>query len=156
MGGASISGHAKDVACCLGMLENVHLCASFVRALCELCASATSTVHIRPLFYAHKVSFKFHDPPELTPPYIQVNDVAFQYDNGPKIFSQVNLGVWPSSRIAIVGANGAGKSTLLNLLTGDLDPSSGQVYAPLSPCPQPALLLVFLRSLLYGMSDARR
>jgi len=73
------------------------------------------------------VSFRFPDPPELPPPYIQLNDVEFQYENGPKIFSKVNLGVWPSSRIAIVGANGAGKSTLLNLLTGDLAPSAGQV-----------------------------
>lgn len=77
------------------------------------------------------VSFRFPDPPELPPPYIQLNDVEFEYENGPKIFSGVNLGVWPSSRIAIVGANGAGKSTLLNLLTADLAPSSGQVCAGL-------------------------
>jgi ATP-binding cassette subfamily F protein 3 len=64
------------------------------------------------------VSFTFPDPPELSPPFLQMQDMHFEYAGGPQIFREVNLGIWPSSRIAVVGANGAGKSTLLNLLTG--------------------------------------
>ena len=74
------------------------------------------------------ITYRFPDPPELAPPFIQVTDMSFKYENGPSIFAGVNLGVWPSSRIAIVGANGSGKSTLLGLLTGDLSPSGGQVF----------------------------
>ncbi len=32
------------------------------------------------------------------------------------------------SRIAVIGPNGAGKSTLVNVLTGELIPTSGEVY----------------------------
>lgn len=53
--------------------------------------------------------------------------MSFTYPNGPKIFDSVDLGVWMDSRIAIVGPNGCGKSTLLSLMTGDLEPTSGEV-----------------------------
>lgn len=38
----------------------------------------------------------------------------------------VNFGIDMGSRIAIVGPNGAGKTTFMNLLSGDLEPSSGE------------------------------
>ncbi|MGB6242719.1 MAG: ABC transporter ATP-binding protein [Castellaniella sp.] len=40
---------------------------------------------------------------------------------------QVNLSIAPGSRHALIGPNGAGKTTLINLLTGYLEPTSGQV-----------------------------
>ncbi|KAJ1489320.1 P-loop containing nucleoside triphosphate hydrolase protein, partial [Baffinella frigidus] len=75
----------------------------------------------------YEVSFSFPDPPELPPPILQINSASFKYENGPRVFSDLNLGVWADSRIAIVGANGCGKSTLLNLLTGDLEATDGEV-----------------------------
>ena len=39
----------------------------------------------------------------------------------------VSLSIDPGDRLLITGANGTGKSTLLDVLTGRLDPSSGQV-----------------------------
>ena len=74
------------------------------------------------------MSFAFTDPPELSGgPFLQLSDVAFQYEDGPAIFAGVSLGVWATSRVAVVGANGAGKSTLLNLLTGELSATGGLI-----------------------------
>jgi iron complex transport system ATP-binding protein len=58
------------------------------------------------------------------------------YSVGPKYLVRgVNLSVNPGELSVIIGPNGAGKSTALSLLSGDLKPSSGQVFidgAPLS------------------------
>ncbi|WP_375393721.1 ABC-F family ATP-binding cassette domain-containing protein [uncultured Sphingomonas sp.] len=43
------------------------------------------------------------------------------------IIGDLSLRVTRKDRIGIVGANGAGKSTLLKLLTGELEPDSGQI-----------------------------
>jgi elongation factor 3 len=40
----------------------------------------------------------------------------------------INFQVSLSSRIAVIGPNGAGKSTLINVLTGELLPTTGDVY----------------------------
>ncbi|HUH87127.1 MAG TPA: ABC transporter ATP-binding protein [Pusillimonas sp.] len=42
--------------------------------------------------------------------------------------SDITLKFEPGSRHAIIGPNGAGKTTLINLLTGALQPTSGQVF----------------------------
>jgi iron complex transport system ATP-binding protein len=50
------------------------------------------------------------------------------YRSGPKtLLHDVSLAVRPGELLAMVGANGAGKSTLLRLLSGDLQPSTGEV-----------------------------
>jgi ABC-type branched-subunit amino acid transport system ATPase component len=41
--------------------------------------------------------------------------------------NQVSLNVQAGARHALIGPNGAGKTTLINLLTGFLEPTSGQV-----------------------------
>ncbi|MEG3087966.1 ABC-F family ATP-binding cassette domain-containing protein [Sphingomonas sp. PB4P5] len=43
------------------------------------------------------------------------------------IITDLSLRITRKDRIGIVGANGAGKSTLLKLLTGELEPDSGQI-----------------------------
>jgi elongation factor 3 len=84
---------------------------------------------------ATEMEFKFPEPGFLegvktkAKAIIRVNDMSFQYPGTPKpqltnIKFQVSLG----SRIAIIGANGAGKSTLVNVLTGDLLPTTGDIY----------------------------
>ncbi|ODV61402.1 translational elongation factor 3 [Ascoidea rubescens DSM 1968] len=60
---------------------------------------------------------------------VKVSNVSFQYPGTSKpqihdISFQVSL----SSRIAVIGPNGAGKSTLVNVLTGELLPTTGEVY----------------------------
>jgi ABC-type Mn2+/Zn2+ transport system ATPase subunit len=75
----------------------------------------------------YQVVFTFPDPPPLSPPIIQVNDVSFGYAGGKTLFKKLSFGVDMDSRITIVGPNGVGKSTLLKLMTGELKPTKGQV-----------------------------
>ena len=58
---------------------------------------------------------------------IQVNNVMLQFD-GKKLFDDVNLKFTKGNCYGIIGANGAGKSTFLRLLTGDLEPSRGDIF----------------------------
>ena len=47
---------------------------------------------------------------------------------GTVAVNDVDLEVRPGTLHAIIGPNGAGKTTLFNLLTGDMEPSSGHVF----------------------------
>jgi elongation factor 3 len=84
---------------------------------------------------ASDMEFKFPEPGFLegvktkAKAIIRVTNMTFQYPGTPKpqirdISFQCSLG----SRIAVIGPNGAGKSTLVNVLTGELIPTSGEVY----------------------------
>lgn len=74
----------------------------------------------------YTVQFEFPEPTELPPPLIQLNDVGFQYPGRDDFgLKDLNIGLDMGSRVAIVGPNGAGKTTLMNLLSGDIDPSTG-------------------------------
>ncbi|KAH0538811.1 translational elongation factor EF-1 alpha [Glutinoglossum americanum] len=84
---------------------------------------------------ASEMEFKFPEPGYLegvktkAKAIVRVNQMSFQYPGTPKpqisdITFQCSLG----SRIAVIGPNGAGKSTLVNVLTGELIPTSGDVY----------------------------
>ena len=44
------------------------------------------------------------------------------------LFEDVNIRFGKGNCYGIIGANGAGKSTFLKVLTGDLEPSEGEVY----------------------------
>jgi len=57
---------------------------------------------------------------------ITVSDLAIQFDKKP-LFSEVNIKFMPGSCYGVIGANGAGKSTFLKIISGDLDPSRGNV-----------------------------
>ena len=47
-----------------------------------------------------------------------------------EVLRDVNAGVERGDRIGIIGANGAGKSTFLRILSGDLEPTTGEVIIP--------------------------
>ncbi len=57
---------------------------------------------------------------------IIVNNLSINF-SGTNLFKDVNLKFVPGNCYGIIGANGAGKSTLLRILSGDLDPSSGDI-----------------------------
>jgi len=84
---------------------------------------------------ASELSFRFPEPGFLegvktkAKAIVRVNKMSFQYPGTEKpqisdISFQVSLG----SRIAVIGPNGAGKSTLVNVLTGELIPTTGEIY----------------------------
>lgn len=58
---------------------------------------------------------------------IEAQNISLQY--GKRIlFDEVNLKFLGDNCYGIIGANGAGKSTFLKILSGEVDPNSGQVY----------------------------
>lgn len=60
---------------------------------------------------------------------VKVSNMSFQYPGTSKPQIQnINFQCSLSSRIAVIGPNGAGKSTLINVLTGELLPTTGEVY----------------------------
>ncbi|EEH35707.1 elongation factor 3 [Paracoccidioides lutzii Pb01] len=95
------------------------------------CPSARSYFDLE----ASEMEFKFPEPGFLegvktkAKAIVRVNNMSFQYPGTSRpqiadISFQCSLG----SRIAVIGPNGAGKSTLVNVLTGELIPTSGEVY----------------------------
>ena len=57
---------------------------------------------------------------------ITVSDLGLQYSGQP-LFSHVDLQFIKGNCYGIIGANGAGKSTFLKILSGELEPTSGEV-----------------------------
>ncbi len=57
---------------------------------------------------------------------ITVSDLSLQYSGQP-LFSHVDLQFIKGNCYGIIGANGAGKSTFLKILSGELEPTSGEV-----------------------------
>lgn len=76
----------------------------------------------------YTVRLEFTEVPELSRPVMEVNNVHFRYsEKTPVIFDHIDFGIDMDSRICVVGPNGAGKSTLLKLLTGEIQPTTGEV-----------------------------
>jgi ABC-type multidrug transport system fused ATPase/permease subunit len=60
--------------------------------------------------------------------YIELDKVYFRYPAAERLsLSNINLRIETGSSIGIVGQSGCGKSTLVDVLTGLLDPDSGQI-----------------------------
>ena len=60
---------------------------------------------------------------------ITVSDVSLNF-TGQSLFKHVDLKFTPGNCYGIIGANGAGKTTFLRILSGDLEPSSGEIIIP--------------------------
>ncbi len=57
---------------------------------------------------------------------ITVNDVSLSFGK-QVLFKEVDLKFMPGNCYGIIGANGSGKSTLLKLISGELEPSTGEI-----------------------------
>ncbi|MFC6170525.1 ABC-F family ATP-binding cassette domain-containing protein [Loigolactobacillus jiayinensis] len=57
---------------------------------------------------------------------ITVSDVSLRFPDR-QLYSDVNLKFTPGNCYGIIGANGAGKSTFLKILSGQIQPTTGQV-----------------------------
>lgn len=60
---------------------------------------------------------------------ITVTNLSLNF-TGTNLFSNVNVKFTPGNCYGIIGANGAGKSTFLNILSGEIEPSTGEVSIP--------------------------
>ena len=57
---------------------------------------------------------------------ISISNIAKEYGDRT-LFSNVSAQINLGDRCGLVGANGSGKTTLLNILSGDIEPSTGSV-----------------------------
>jgi ATPase subunit of ABC transporter with duplicated ATPase domains len=60
---------------------------------------------------------------------ITVTNVGLRYGD-KKLFEDVNIKFTPGNCYGVIGANGAGKSTFLNILSGEIEPNTGDVSIP--------------------------
>ena len=58
---------------------------------------------------------------------IEVENIAKVYDNGFQALKDIELKIEDGSLVCLLGPSGCGKTTLLNLISGLLDPSSGDI-----------------------------
>jgi ATPase subunit of ABC transporter with duplicated ATPase domains len=58
---------------------------------------------------------------------ITVNGVSLRFGKRP-LFEDVNIKFTPGNCYGLIGANGAGKSTFLKILSGEVEPTSGEVH----------------------------
>ncbi|KAL7540595.1 hypothetical protein ACHAXR_010235 [Thalassiosira sp. AJA248-18] len=71
--------------------------------------------------------WSFPDAGQLPVPVLSIENLSFAYPGGQQLYSKVDFGIDLQTRVALVGPNGAGKTTLIKLLTGELNPTKGQV-----------------------------
>ena len=57
---------------------------------------------------------------------ITVSNVSLRF-GGRKLFEDVNIKFTPGNCYGVIGANGAGKSTFLKILSGEIEPNTGDV-----------------------------
>lgn len=58
---------------------------------------------------------------------ISTSGITLRYGKRP-LFEDVNIKFTPGNCYGLIGANGAGKSTFLKILSGEIEPSSGEVH----------------------------
>lgn len=58
---------------------------------------------------------------------IQVSNVSLRYGDR-KLFEDVNIKFTPGNCYGLIGANGAGKSTFIKVLSGEIEPNTGDVF----------------------------
>lgn len=58
---------------------------------------------------------------------IEFRGVSFEYTQGRRVLSNINLLIEPHDNVAIVGTTGAGKSTLVSLVPRLYDPTAGAI-----------------------------
>jgi ABC-type multidrug transport system fused ATPase/permease subunit len=61
---------------------------------------------------------------------VRLREVAFRYDDGPRVLEEITLDIAPGQHVAVVGASGAGKSTIAAVIAGIHPPETGTVTRP--------------------------
>jgi ATP-binding cassette, subfamily F, member 3 len=73
------------------------------------------------------LDFEFRYAPFAAKTLLEARDISFGYTPGYPLFQGINLTVNARDRFGVIGNNGKGKSTLLNVLSGGLQPASGEI-----------------------------
>ena len=58
---------------------------------------------------------------------IEYRDVSFQYPEGHKVFTRLNIKIMPNQHVGLVGYSGSGKSTFVNLILRLFELTDGQI-----------------------------
>jgi ATP-binding cassette subfamily F protein 3 len=75
------------------------------------------------------LDFEFRHAPFAAKTLLEARAISFGYTPDNLLFQLLNLTVNKRDRIAVIGNNGKGKSTLLNVLSGGLQPLTGELKA---------------------------
>src|SRR3989344_4482692 len=59
---------------------------------------------------------------------LRFSDVTFEYIHNKPLLDEAGFSLRTGSRVTLMGQNGAGKSSLFKMITGELKPTSGNVY----------------------------
>ena len=65
--------------------------------------------------------------PRLGDKVVVLRGVGHRFDDGPPLFTGLDLDLEPGGRLGVVGPNGSGKTTLLEVIAGRLAPVEGEV-----------------------------
>ena len=80
----------------------------------------------KPKARAKSIYLEFPEPPRASVEPILVQNVTKKYGDRV-ILDDVSLTIVRGDKIALVGPNGVGKSTLLKMITGEVQPTSGEI-----------------------------
>ena len=119
------------------MLALVTLATSFLAPLGALVESGQQLQVVRA--HLERVADVVEAEPEQAPQHVaqpprlkghlRLQNVNFQYDpHSPMILRDINVGIRPGQKVAIVGRTGSGKTTLGMLLLGLYLPTSGDIF----------------------------
>jgi ATP-binding cassette, subfamily F, member 3 len=75
------------------------------------------------------LDFEFRHAPFAAKTLLEARGISFGYTPDHLLFQQLDLSINRRDRIAVIGNNGKGKSTLLNVLSGGLQPLTGELKA---------------------------
>jgi ATP-binding cassette subfamily F protein 3 len=75
------------------------------------------------------LDFEFRHAPFAAKTLLEARDISFGYTPDNLLFQHINLSINKRDRVAVIGNNGKGKSTLLNVLSGGLQPLTGELKA---------------------------